>query len=271
MANLLTLQQRVRAGEKLAILTGYDASFAASMQTAGIDAILVGDTLGMVIQGQRSTLPVTLADIAYHTAAVARGATDTFIIADLPFGSYQASPAQALQSAAQLMAAGAHCVKLEGGAVMAETTAFLTARGIPVCGHLGLLPQSVHAIGGYKVQAKTAFAAQQLIEDARLLAHSGACMLVLEAIPATVAKSVTAALPIPTIGIGAGVECNGQVLVVYDMLGLSPGKPPRFARNFMEGSSSIAAALSAYVVAVKNGTFPAEQHSYFANSHENPA
>lgn len=262
MANLLNLQQRADAGEKLALLTGYDASFAALMQTAGVDAILVGDTLGMVIQGQRSTLPVTLDDIAYHTAAVARGATDTFIIADLPFGSYQASPAQALQSSATLMAAGAHCVKLEGGAVMGETIAFLTARGIPVCGHLGLLPQSVHAIGGYRVQAKTAATAQQLMDDANVLAESGACMIVLEAIPASVAKAVTSAVSIPTIGIGAGVDCKGQVLVIYDLLGISPGKPPRFTRNFMAGSSSIAAALMAYVEAVKNRSFPAEQHSY---------
>lgn len=262
MANLLNLQQRADAGEKLALLTGYDASLAALMQTAGVDAILVGDTLGMVIQGQRSTLPVTLDDIAYHTAAVARGATDTFIIADLPFGSYQASPAQALQSAAKLMAAGAHCVKLEGGTVMGETIAFLTARGIPVCGHLGLLPQSVHAIGGYKVQAKTAETAQQLMDDASVLVESGACMIVLEAIPASVAQGVTSAVSIPTIGIGAGVDCNGQVLVIYDLLGISPGKPPRFARNFMTGASSIAAALAAYVEAVKNRSFPAEQHSY---------
>ncbi|MHB0991195.1 MAG: 3-methyl-2-oxobutanoate hydroxymethyltransferase [Burkholderiales bacterium] len=262
MANLLNLQQRANAGEKLTMLTCYDASFAALMQTAGIDAILVGDTLGMVIQGQRSTLPVTLNDIAYHTAAVARGAPDTFIIADLPFGSYQASPAQALRSAATLMAAGAHCVKLEGGAVMGETVAFLTARGIPVCGHLGLLPQSVHATGGYKVQAKSSVAAQQLMEDAGLLAQSGACMLVLEAIPASVARTVTSAVSIPTIGIGAGVDCNGQVLVIYDLLGISPGKPPRFTRNFMNGAPSIPAALTEYAESVKNGSFPAEQHSY---------
>lgn len=265
MSNLLKLQQRADAGEKLAFLTAYDASFAALMQTSGVDAVLVGDTLGMVIQGQRSTLPVTLADITYHTAAVARGAPDTFIIADLPFGSYQANPAQALQSAATLMAAGAHCIKLEGGAVMADTVAFLTARGIPVCGHLGLLPQSVHAIGGYKVQAKTAAAAQQLIDDAKLLARSGACMIVVEAIPSQVAKAVTSAITVPVIGIGAGADCNGQVLVIYDLLGISPGKTPRFARNFMAESSGIAAAISAYVAAVKNVSFPAAEHCYLAD------
>ena len=262
MANLLTLQERANSGEKLAMLTCYDASFAAQLEAVGIDAILVGDTLGMVIQGQRSTLPVLLADVAYHTAAVARGTTNLFIIADLPFGSYQASPVQALQSASTLMAAGAHCVKLEGGAVMAETVAFLTTRGIPVCGHLGLLPQSVHASGGYKVQAKTPATARQLLEDAQLLTQSGACLIVLEAIPAPLAKQVTASIGIPTIGIGAGVDCDGQVLVLYDMLGITPGKPPRFARNFMDGASSISGALSAYVSAVKQGAFPTEQHSF---------
>lgn len=262
MADLLSLQQRAAQGEKLAILTGYDASFAAQLETAGIDAILVGDSLGMVVQGQRSTLPVTLAEMVYHTAAVARGAANTLIIADLPFGSYQASPAQALQSASTLMAAGAHCVKLEGGAVMAETVAFLSARGIPVCGHLGLLPQSVNSLGGYKVQAKTDADAQQLIADAHSLTQAGAAMIVLEAIPAALAKQVTGSIDIPTIGIGAGVDCNGQVLVLYDMLGINPGKPPRFAHNFMEGADSVAAAIAAYVTAVKASAFPTEKHSF---------
>lgn len=262
MADLLSLQQRAADGEKLAILTGYDASFAAQLEAAGIDAILVGDSLGMVVQGQRSTLPVTLAEMAYHTAAVARGTTNTLIIADLPFGSYQASPAQALQSASTLMAAGAHCVKLEGGEVMAETVAFLSARGIPVCGHLGLLPQSVNSLGGYKVQAKTGAAAQQLIADAHSLTQAGAAMIVLEAIPASLAKQVTDSIAIPTIGIGAGVDCNGQVLVLYDMLGINPGKPPRFTHNFMDDTGSIAAAIAAYVAAVKKSAFPTEKHSF---------
>ena len=262
MSSLLTLQQRVNGGEKLAMLTCYDASFAAQLEAVGIDAILVGDTLGMVIQGQRSTLPVSLADIAYHTAAVARGAGNTFIIADLPFGSYQASPAQALLSASTLMAAGAHCVKLEGGAVMAETVAFLTSRGIPVCGHLGLLPQSVHASGGYKVQAKTAESARQLLADAQLLTQNGAGMIVLEAIPAALAKQVTATISVPTIGIGAGIDCAGQVLVLYDMLGITAGKIPRFARNFMDGAGTIGNALASYISAVKQATFPADQHSF---------
>ncbi|WP_189941695.1 3-methyl-2-oxobutanoate hydroxymethyltransferase [Sulfuriferula thiophila] len=263
MADLLSLQLRAAQGEKLAILTGYDASFAAQLEACGVDAILVGDSLGMVIQGQRSTLPVSLTEMAYHTAAVARGATKTLIIADLPFGSYQASPAQALQSASTLLAAGAHCVKIEGGAVMMETVAFLSTRGIPVCGHLGLLPQSVNSMGGYKVQGKTESAAQQLLDDAHALTAAGAAMIVLEAIPAPLAKQVTDAITIPTIGIGAGVDCNGQVLVLYDMLGITPGKPPRFTHNFMADTNDIAAAIAAYVTAVKQGTFPAEKHSFY--------
>ena len=265
MTDILSLQQRAAQGEKLAILTGYDASFAAQLEAAGIDAILIGDSLGMVIQGQRSTLPVTLIEMAYHTAAVARGAPNTLIIADLPFGSYQASPTQALQSASTLMAAGAHCVKLEGGAVMVETIAFLTTRGIPVCGHLGLLPQSVHALGGYKVQGKTETAAQQLVADATSITQAGVAMIVLEAIPAPLARQVTNSILIPTIGIGAGVDCNGQVLVLYDMLGITPGKPPRFTHNFLKDADSVATAIAAYVTAVKQATFPTEKHSFLAN------
>ena len=260
MANLLELQQRAQQGEKLAVLTAYDASFARLLADAGIDVILVGDSLGMVVQGQQSTLPVTLTDMSYHTRAVALGAPDTFIIADLPFGSYQASPEQAFISASVLMAAGAHCVKLEGGAVMAATITFLTQRGIPVCGHLGLLPQSVNTLGGYKVQGKTELAAQQLLADAQLLAASGAAMIVLEAIPAPLAEKITRSIAIPTIGIGAGVACNGQVLVLYDMLGL--GKPPRFSHNFLQQTNNLHDAVSAYVHAVKSGTFPSEQHSF---------
>ena len=258
----MSLQQRARDGEKLAVLTAYDASFAALLETCGIDALLVGDSLGMVLQGQRSTLPVRLADMVYHTASVARGAPASFIIADLPFGSYQTSPAQAFEAAAQLMAAGAHCVKLEGGAVMVDTVAFLTARGVPVCGHLGLLPQSVNTLGGYKVQGKSDAAAKLLIADALALQHAGVGMLVLEAIPAVLGTEVTQALHIPTIGIGAGADCSGQVLVLHDMLGITPGKPPRFVRNFMMGADSVQAAVSAYVKAVKSGEFPAPEHGF---------
>ncbi|MEO6146607.1 MAG: 3-methyl-2-oxobutanoate hydroxymethyltransferase [Sulfuriferula sp.] len=259
---LTTLQQRAAQGEKLAMLTCYDATFATLLETADVDILLVGDSLGMVLQGQSSTLPVSLQDMAYHTAAVARGATHSFIITDLPFGSYQASPAQALQSAAALMAAGAHCVKLEGGAVMAETIAFLTARGIPVCAHIGLLPQSVNALGGYKVQGKTDAAAQQLLADAQTLEQAGACMVLMEAVPAMLAKSITEILHVPTIGIGAGPDCSGQVLVLHDMLGISPGKAPRFVKNFMAGADSIQAAVSTYVAAVRNGQFPGAEHSF---------
>lgn len=259
---LTTLQQRAAQGEKLAVLTCYDATFATLLETAGVDILLVGDSLGMVLQGRGSTLPVSLLDMAYHTAAVARGATHSFIIADLPFGSYQASPAQALQSAAALMAAGAHCVKLEGGAVMVETIAFLSARGIPVCAHIGLLPQSVNALGGYKVQGKTDSAAQLLRADAQALEQAGACMVLMEAVPAALAKSVTETLHVPTIGIGAGPDCSAQVLVLHDMLGITPGKPARFVKNFMAGADSIQAAVSAYVQAVKGGQFPAPEHCF---------
>ncbi len=259
---LTTLQQRAAEGEKLAVLTCYDATFATLLETAGVDILLVGDSLGMVLQGQGSTLPVSLRDMVYHTAAVARGATHSFIIADLPFGSYQASPAQALQSAAALMAAGAHCVKLEGGAVMVETIAFLSARGIPVCAHIGLLPQSVNALGGYKVQGKTDSAAQQLLADAQALEQAGACMVLMEAVPAALAKSITETLHVPTIGIGAGPDCSAQVLVLHDMLGITPGKPARFVKNFMAGADSIQAAVSAYVQAVKGGQFPAPEHCF---------
>ena len=262
MNSLMSLQQRARDGEKLAVLTAYDASFAALLETCGVDALLVGDSLGMVLQGQRSTLPVRLADMVYHTASVARGAPASCIIADLPFGSYQASPAQAFEAAAQLMAAGAHCVKLEGGAVMVDTVAFLSTRGIPVCAHLGLLPQSVNALGGYKVQGKSEPAARQLLADALALQQAGAGMAVLEAIPAALAAEVTWALHIPTIGIGAGADCSGQVLVLHDMLGVTAGKPPRFVRNFMMGADSVQAAVSAYVKAVKSGEFPAPEHCF---------
>ncbi len=262
MSPMLSLQQKCREDEKIAMLTCYDASFASRLESAGIDAILVGDSLGMVVQGQPTTLPVSLSDMAYHTAAVARATRNTLIIADLPFGSYQASPGQAFDAAARLMASGAHCVKLEGGELMADTVHFLTSRGIPVCGHLGLLPQSVFTSGGYGIQAKTTAAAERLIDDALLLEQAGASMVVLEAIPAALARQTTERIKIPTIGIGAGNECDGQVLVLYDMLGITPGKTPRFVRNFMDGASSIQQAIEHYIAAVKDGSFPAHQHSY---------
>jgi 3-methyl-2-oxobutanoate hydroxymethyltransferase len=262
MITLNDLRKMAAAGEKIAVLTCYDASFAALLDEAGVDVLLVGDTLGMVVQGEKSTLPVTLDDMIYHTRCVARGAKKAFIVADMPFGSYQQSPQQAFASAVHLMAAGAHMVKLEGGATMAETIAFLVERGIPVCGHIGLAPQSVHQLGGYHVQGKTEHAAKKLQEDALALQHAGAAMLVLEAIPAPLAKQVTMRLAIPTIGIGAGVDCSGQVLVLYDLLGIYPGKIPKFARNFLVGAASIQEAAANYVKAVKSGEFPDAEHSF---------
>ena len=259
---LNTLQQMTRDREKIAVVTCYDASFAALLEAAGVEVLLVGDSLGMVVQGQETTLPVSMDEMEYHTRCVARGSQRAFIVADMPFGSYQESPQQAVRNAARLMAAGAHMVKLEGGAMLAETVQFLTARGIPVCGHLGLLPQSVHQLGGYRVQGRGEDAAARLLQDAALLQQAGAGMLVLEAIPAQLAKQVTQQLAIPTIGIGAGADCSGQVLVLYDMLGIYPGKTPKFARNFLSGTDSVQTALEAYVKAVKDGSFPGPEHAF---------
>ncbi len=260
--NLITLQQMAGRGEKIAVLTAYDASFAQLCEQAGVEVLLVGDSLGMVLQGASSTLAVTLHDMQYHTRCVAKGAHNAYIVTDMPFGSYQQSPEQAFRNASRLMAAGAHMVKLEGGTVMSETVRFLVERGIPVCGHLGLTPQSVHQLGGYRVQGKDEAQAQQLIADAQALADAGAGMLVLEMVPAALAKAITDSVRIPTIGIGAGVDCSGQVLVLHDMLGIYPGKSPRFVRNFMQDASSIPQALEHYVKAVKDKTFPAVEHSF---------
>ena len=258
---------RMRAeGEKIAMLTCYDASFAALLDRCGVDTVLVGDSLGNVLQGHASTLPVTLEQMVYHTACVARGLGNggrPFIVADLPFGSYQESPAQAMRSAAALMAAGAQMVKLEGGAFMAETVRFLVERGVPVCAHIGLTPQSVHQLGGYRVQGKTDAGAQQMKRDAAALQDAGAALIVLEMTPAALAADITRGLATAaTIGIGAGKECHGQVLVLHDMLGIYPGKKARFVKNFMAEAASIDAAVKAYVAAVKNGRFPAPEHSY---------
>ena len=258
------LAAMARQGEKIAMLTCYDASFAALLDRAGVDALLIGDSLGMVIGGYRTTLPVTLEEMVYHTRCVAAGARSALVIADMSFGSYQASPEQAYANAARLMAAGAQMVKLEGGAWVARSVEFLVARGIPVCGHLGLQPQSVHRLGGYKLQGKTEESARVLREDAHALAVAGASLLVLEMVPAALAAELTeltAQVAVPTIGIGAGPGCSGQVLVLYDMLGIYPGKPARFVRNFMTGSASIEEAVAAYVKAVKDGSFPGPEHS----------
>jgi 3-methyl-2-oxobutanoate hydroxymethyltransferase len=256
------LQKLARGGEKIAVLTCYDASFATLLENAGVEVLLVGDSLGMVVQGEETTLPVSMDEMIYHTRCVAHGAKQALIVADMPFGSYQQGPAQAMRNAAKLMAAGAQMVKLEGGAAMAKTVAFLVERGVPVCGHVGLTPQSVHQLGGYKVQGKGDAAAQKLIEDAMSLQQAGAGLLVLEAIPAALARQVTQQLAIPIIGIGAGPDCSGQVLVLYDLLGIYPGKPPKFARNFLAGADSVQAAVADYVKAVKEGSFPALEHCF---------
>ena len=247
--------------DKITMLTCYDASFASVMDDCGIDIILVGDSLGMVVQGHDSTLPVTVEDIAYHTTCVARGVRTTLVLADMPFASY-ANTEQAMVNAARLMRAGAEMVKLEGGQWLADTVRHLVERGIPVCAHLGLTPQSVHQLGGFKVQGKTAAAADQLLSDARALEQAGASLLVLEAVPSALGSAVTQATNIPTIGIGAGTDCSGQVLVMHDMLGVFPGHRPKFVRNFMEGETSVHAAITAYVQAVKSAQFPAPEHCF---------
>ena len=263
MRTTLTKLQTMRdKSEKIAVLTCYDASFAALLEAQGVDVLLVGDSLGMVLQGHESTLPVTLDDMAYHTACVARGSRQAFIVADMPFGTFQISPQEAFAHTARLMVAGAQMVKLEGGAAMVETVRFLTERGIPVCGHIGLTPQSVHQLGGYRIQGKESAVAEKLLEDAVTLEQAGAGMIVLEAMPALLAAEITAALSIPTIGIGAGAACSGQVLVLHDMLDIYPGKKARFVKNYMEGAASIADAVARYVAEVKAGSFPAQEHSF---------
>jgi len=256
------LKPKPHSGEKNALLTSYDASVAALLEAAGVDVLLVGDSLGMVLQGRETTLPVTLAEMVYHTECVARGAKQAFIIADMPFGTSQISPQDTFAHAAKLMAAGAQMVKLEGGAVMLETVRFLTSRGIPVCAHIGLTPQSVHQLGGYRVQGREEAAAKILLADALALEQAGAGLIVLEAMPAMLAAEVTAQLTIPAIGIGAGANCSGQVLVLYDVLDIYPGKKPRFVKNFMQGADSIAQAVGRYVAEVKDGRFPALENSF---------
>jgi 3-methyl-2-oxobutanoate hydroxymethyltransferase len=256
------LAKKKAAGEKIAMFTCYDASFARLLDGAGMDTLLIGDSLGNVIQGHDSTLPVTIADIAYHTAAVKRGSDRPFIVADMPFGSYEESPELAFRNAKQLLVAGAQMVKLEGGQHMAPTVKFLTQRGIPVCGHIGLTPQSVHTLGGYRVQGKDEDAAQKLKNDALLLQEAGATMLVLEAIPAALGAEITAALKIITIGIGAGSGCSGQVLVLHDAFDIPPGRKARFVRNFMDGATSIADAAQRAVAAIKDGSYPGPEHCY---------
>jgi len=248
-------------GEKIAMLTAYDSTMSALLNRCGVETILIGDSLGNVVQGHSTTTPVTVEQVAYHTECVARANSHAFIIADLPFASY-GDPLQALDSAAQLMRAGADMVKLEGGDWQIEIIQYLVERSVPVCAHLGLLPQSVHVLGGYKVQGKSKDAATLMREQALACQEAGAQMLVLEAIPSSLGKQITESLAIPTIGIGAGPDCSGQVLVLQDMLGISPGKPPKFVKNFVDGHASIEAAIKAYVREVKTGKFPGPEHGF---------
>lgn len=256
-----TLQSLKQDGEKFAVLAAYDATFANFISEAEVEVILVGDSLGMVIQGHDTTLPVTIEQIAYHTAAVKRGARRSLIMADMPFMSYGNSDS-ALNNAAILMQAGAQMVKLEGGAWLTETFHKMSERGIPTCAHLGLTPQSVNKFGGYKVQGRDADHAQQILNDALSLEQAGADLLVLECVPTPLATDITRALTIPVIGIGAGPNTDAQVLVLYDMLGLTPSRAPKFTKNFLLGNEDIPAALRAYVADVKSGKFPAEEHSF---------
>ena len=256
--SLAALRER---GEKITMLTCYDASFAALMDRCGVETLLVGDSLGMVCQGHDSTLPVTVEEVAYHTRCVARGNRTALLLADMPFGSY-ATPESAFKNAVTLMQAGAQMVKIEGGRWLADTVQFLTERAVPVCAHQGLTPQSVYQLGGYRVQGKTIESAERLKADALALQEAGAALLVLEAIPAALGKSITDLLAIPTIGIGAGLDCSGQVLVMHDMLGAFPGYKARFVRNFMDGQNSIDDAVKAYVAAVKDKSFPAPEHCF---------
>lgn len=256
-----TLTDLYSKGEKITMLTCYDASFATLMDHCGVEMLLVGDSLGMVCQGHNSTLPVTIDEMVYHTSCVARGNQTALIVCDMPFGTYP-TPELAYKNAVKLIRAGAHMVKIEGGAWLAETVHFLIERAIPVCAHIGLTPQSVHKLGGYRVQGKTSESAQNLIADALALQEAGANVVLIEAVPASVGKDITEALSVPTIGIGAGANCSGQVLVMHDMLSVYPGKKARFVKNFMEGQSSIENAIRAYVAAVKDGSFPAPEHNF---------
>ncbi len=256
------LREMKAQGEKIVMLTAYDAGFAAQCEIGGVDSVLVGDSLGMVVQGRASTLPVTLDEMVYHTAAVARGISTALLIADLPFMTFRDADT-ALRSSARLLAeGGAAMVKLEGADYVLDVIHALDRHQVPVCAHLGLTPQSVHKFGGYGVQGKSKSAAERLLTDAIAAEQAGASLLVLECVPATLAQRITAQLRIPTIGIGAGADCDGQVLVIYDMLGITPGKRPRFSKDFLAGHRSIADSITAYAKAVRGGSFPGAEHSF---------
>jgi 3-methyl-2-oxobutanoate hydroxymethyltransferase len=265
------LEKLTSSGEKIAVLTCYDATFAKLSEAAGVDVLLVGDSLGMVLHGAENTLNVLMTDMIYHTRCVATGAPNTLIIADMPYSSYEIDVEFAHQNAEMLIAAGAHIVKLEGGGAMVNTAQYLVEQGIPVCAHLGFTPQSVEQLGGYRIQGKTEESAQRIMQDAIAMSEAGVSFVLLEMVPASLAKQVTERISAPTIGIGAGVDCSGQVLVVQDLLGIYTGpahkhpsefKSPRFVRNFLKDTGNIQAAVAAYVQAVKDKSFPATEHSY---------
>ena len=273
---LNNLQQKINLGEKIAMLTCYDATFAKLMELAGVDMLLVGDSLGMVLQGAENTLNVSMHHMTYHTKSVAAGALNTVIVADMPLGSYEHDNQAAYNNAEWLIRSGAHMVKFEGGGERIKTARYLVERGIPVCAHLGFTPQAVNQLGGYKIQGKTEESATQILNDAKAMSEAGVSFIVLEMMPATLAKHITQSIKTPTIGIGAGVDCSGQVLVFQDLLGVYNGpahkspsefKSPRFVRNFLKdsaikGEASVQIAVENYVKAVKNKSFPALEHSY---------
>lgn len=256
------LRQMKADSTRIACLTAYDASFASTVDQAGTDLILVGDSLGMVIQGHDTTVPVTVDDMVYHTRCVRRGVARAFLVADMPFGSYSL-PEPAFANAVRLMQeGGAAMVKLEGGALQVRTVEFLASRDIPVCAHIGLTPQSIHKLGGFKVQGREQRAARQMLADAHALQEAGADIVLLECVPASLGKAITEALKVPVIGIGAGPDVDGQILVLYDILAVTPGRKPRFARDFLAGADGIPDALARYVAAVRDGSYPAEEHCF---------
>jgi len=256
------LVEMKKAKEKIACLTAYDASFAKLLENNGVDVVLVGDSLGMVIQGEETTLPVSVEDMLYHTQCVAKGLSNALLITDMPFLSFTTVDEAVLNAGLFMKQGGAHMVKLEGGVDQADTVSVLNKNGIPVCAHLGLQPQYVHKIGGYRVQGRDAEAADKMLDDALTLQQAGADLMLLECVPEVLATKITEALDIPVIGIGASVECDGQILVLYDILDISLGLRPKFSKNFMESSGSIEKAIAHYAAAVKDKSFPAAEHVF---------
>lgn len=256
-----TLRQRKRAGERFACLTAYDATFATILDHAGIDVILVGDSLGMVVQGHETTVPVTMDHMIYHAQLVARGCRRPLLMVDMPFMSF-ATCSQAMENAARLMQEGlAQMVKLEGGGEQVEIVRALSSRGIPVCAHIGLQPQSIHKLGSYRVQGRDEAGARAMLEDARALESAGAEVVLVECVPSPLAQAITNDVKVPVIGIGAGPGCDGQILVLQDLLGITPGKRPRFSKNFLSETETIQEAVEAYARAVRGGHFPGPEHS----------